>query len=566
MSNVPLNGNTIHTKSYLWWSPDGFTMVPVTSANPLPVTGGGGGGGGTSSNFGATFPTSGTATGAIDSTGKMAGLNLDASGNLKVAGSFSASFSEATATDTGSVSSAAVIFTQADTTGYYSVWFQIGGIGTSTVVAEINNTGTWVPVEVAPVATLVGQSSITSNGMYVAATGGLGFRLRVSVYDGSATITATGFFRGFPFSLIPSSLAVTAISLPLPTGASTSALQTTGNTALTTINTTLGSPFQAGGSIGNTTFASTQSGTWTVAISAGSAVIGHVITDTGSTTAVTQATAASLNATVVGTGTFAVQAAQSGTWNIGTVTAVTAITNALPAGTNVIGHVITDSTSTTAVTQATASNLNAAVIGTGTAGSPAGGVLTIQGVTSMTKLLVTPDSVALPANQSINQNQIVGTTVDVNSGTKSAGTQRIVIATDQPQLTNALKVDGSAVTQPVSGTVTANPTASTPILKNGLTNTASAVVSSTAATLKSYYVYNPNSSVAYVQIFDVATAGGVTVGTTTPKWSIGIPATSGANIGTLNLTFASGIQIAATTTATGSTAPSTALDANFGYS
>src|SRR5271170_3605169 len=65
---------------------------------------------------------------------------------------------------------------------------------------------------------------------------------------------------------------------------------------------------------------------------------------------VVQGTAASLNATVVGTGTFAVQAAQSGTWNIATVTAVTAITNALPAGTNVIGHVITDTGSTTAVT------------------------------------------------------------------------------------------------------------------------------------------------------------------------------------------------------------------------
>jgi hypothetical protein len=53
---------------------------------------------------------------------------------------------------------------------------------------------------------------------------------------------------------------VTNISgtVSLPTGASTSALQTTGNTALTTINTTLGSPFQAGGSIGNTSFAVTQ--------------------------------------------------------------------------------------------------------------------------------------------------------------------------------------------------------------------------------------------------------------------------------------------------------------------
>src|SRR5688572_30836538 len=48
------------------------------------------------------------------------------------------------------------------------------------------------------------------------------------------------------------------------------------------------------------------------------------------------------NTTIAATnaGTFAVQAAQSGTWNVGTVTtvttvtAVTAITNALPAGTN----------------------------------------------------------------------------------------------------------------------------------------------------------------------------------------------------------------------------------------
>lgn len=45
-----------------------------------------------------------------------------------------------------------------------------------------------------------------------------------------------------------------------------------------------------------------------VSIIAGSAVIGHVITDTGSTTAVTQPTASNLNATVVGTGTFADQA------------------------------------------------------------------------------------------------------------------------------------------------------------------------------------------------------------------------------------------------------------------
>lgn len=45
---------------------------------------------------------------------------------------------------------------------------------------------------------------------------------------------------------------------------------------------------------------------------------------------------------------------------------------------------------------------------------------------------------------------IAGTVADVNSGNKSNGTLRVTIATDQVQLTNALKVDGSGVTQPVS--------------------------------------------------------------------------------------------------------------------
>lgn len=67
---------------------------------------------------------------------------------------------------------------------------------------------------------------------------------------------------------------------------------------------------------------------------AGTNVVGHVVVDTGSTTTATQSTAANLNATVVGTGTLATQ--------------VTSLP-ALPAGSNAIGTV-------TAV-QATAANL-----------------------------------------------------------------------------------------------------------------------------------------------------------------------------------------------------------------
>lgn len=69
------------------------------------------------------------------------------------------------------------------------------------------------------------------------------------------------------------------------------------------------------------------------------------------------------------------------------------------------------------------------------------------------KFLVTPDSVALPLHQSVNVDQLNGTTTDTNSGTKSAGTLRVVIATDQPQLTNKLLVTPDSVALPANQSV-----------------------------------------------------------------------------------------------------------------
>jgi hypothetical protein len=89
----------------------------------------------------------------------------------------------------------------------------------------------------------------------------------------------------------------------------------------------------------------------------------------------------------------------------------------------------------------------------GTAGTASADVITVQGIASMTKLLVTPDSVALPANQSVNVAQLAGTTTDTNSGTKSAGTLRVVLATDQPALTNKLLVTPDSVALPANQSV-----------------------------------------------------------------------------------------------------------------
>jgi hypothetical protein len=158
----------------------------------------------------------------------------------------------------------------------------------------------------------------------------------------------------------------------------------------------------------------------------------------------------------------------------------------------------------------------------GTAGAASADVITIQGIASMTKLLVTPDSVALPANQSVNQNQLAGTTIDVNSGNKSNGTQRVVLATDQPQLTNALKVDGSAVIQPISGTVTATLSGSiantgfnvTPATSGGTSAYhAVAAASNNAASIKGSAgqvfgcnIYNNAAYPIYVKLYNKATS------------------------------------------------------------
>jgi hypothetical protein len=83
---------------------------------------------------------------------------------------------------------------------------------------------------------------------------------------------------------------------------------------------------------------------------------------------------------------------------------------------------------TTIALSPTAANLNAAVVGTGTAGSPAGNILTVQGVASMTKLLVTPDSVALPANQSVNVAQINAATPLMGLGATGTGSLRVTPA------------------------------------------------------------------------------------------------------------------------------------------
>lgn len=182
-------------------------------------------------------------------------------------------------------------------------------------------------------------------------------------------------------------------SSALPTGASTAALQTTGNTALDAIKTAVevidnaisGTEMQVdivsmpSVTINNfpSGFLAAQSGSWTVSVTGSVAVTGtfwqatQPVSNAGTfATQVTSIAAGdnnignvdvvSLPALAAGTnnigdvdvltlpalptGSNVIGAVtQSGTWNVGTVTTLTGITNALPAGTNAIGKLAANS-------------------------------------------------------------------------------------------------------------------------------------------------------------------------------------------------------------------------------
>ncbi|HWR15160.1 MAG TPA: hypothetical protein VN577_10045 [Terriglobales bacterium] len=90
-------------------------------------------------------------------------------------------------------------------------------------------------------------------------------------------------------------------------------------------------------------------------------------------------------------------------------------------------------------------------------------------------------------------------------------------------------------------------------------------VKASAGQLFGWHIFNSNATTVYVQIYDVANAS-ITVGTTTPTMSIGLPAGSAANVMTDTGTqFSTAINFACTLTRTGSGAPASTVDVNFFY-
>ncbi len=107
------------------------------------------------------------------------------------------------------------------------------------------------------------------------------------------------------------------------------------------------------------------------------------------------------------------------------------------------------------------------------------------------------------------------------------------------------------------------------VILNGMKTTATQI-KATSGALGKIYCYNPNSSVAYAQIYNAtstATETALLAGTQAPAQSFGIGQTSGQEIlmPSPGDWFGTAISIAVATTATGNTQPTTAVDCNASY-
>ena len=137
--------------------------------------------------------------------------------------------------------------------------------------------------------------------------------------------------------------------------------------------------------------------------------------------------------TVDNAGTFAVQATQAGTWDVGTVSTLTSITNVVHvddnAGSLTVDGTVTANagTGTFAVSAASLPLPSGAATAAkqpalGTAGTASADVITVQGIASMTALLVDGSATTQPVSGTVTANAGSGTFAVSGTVTANAGT------------------------------------------------------------------------------------------------------------------------------------------------
>ena len=319
---------------------------------------------------------------------------------------------------------------------------------------------------------------------------------------------------------------------------------------ITSVTLTAGVPTAGTGTVGTLDNVTGTAGAPSVPVLTVQGVASGTAQPVSGTVTAAQPTAANLNTTAKitdGTNTANVKAAS--TAPLATDPAL--VVSISPNSINPNGQAVMASSAPVVI----ASNQsNLPVIGAGTAGTANSGVVTVQGIASMTKLLVTPDSVALPANQSVNLAQVAGTTTAVGSGVQATAL-RTTLATDSPGIVTLGQTTKSA-SVPVTiasdqGSVSSAPQAiatGAASFLNIAAGQATTVVKASAGTLYAITFNSAAAATNTTSIYDNATG----VGTIIAK-----PAATTAtvptdlNFGPVGLAFTNGLTII-TATANGS--------------
>lgn len=241
-----------------------------------------------------------------------------------------------------------------------------------------------------------------------------------------------------------------------------------------------------------------------------------------------------LGATVTGTATL--------TLRKNATAAMIMLDNPIPSGNNVIGQVIQSGAWTVAVNQASASATAWPVFTSQVVSATITGFVSVSNtvtVTGTVTALVT-GFVSVSNTVTVTGNVSVSGSVAVNQGAASASAGWPVF------LGGASAASGYQMSQNTA-------------LSNTVVN-----VKASSGNVYGYHFYNPNENVAYVQMFKV-TAASVTLSSTVAVRTLAIPAKGWVDGQAGPLAFASGIAMASTVSASGSTANSTSILANVDY-
>ncbi len=166
---------------------------------------------------------------------------------------------------------------------------------------------------------------------------------------------------------------------------------------------------------------------------------------------------------------------------------------------------------------------------------------------------------------------------NLNVNLSSSSLSSINVAVTTGSLTATIPSGSSVITTQANGaslnanvypTALSTTTGATAYFTNSLSTTVLTVKGS-AGNMYNMTAINQNTVDAYIQFYDT---GSPSVGTTAPTYSFLVPAGVASTIAggfseqwVVPLTFSTNIKIAATTTATGSSAPSTNIVVNIGY-